>query len=341
MAGLGVLLAGGGWLLLGGELGGGMRSGRAQEPELLIGPAPCPAPCPLSQPLLPQSYPTASPNHLHPYQSNRLLAGQLPRQYYYDLLARTAFWAALFAFVVMAAHLACLGVMMWRHARVPDVMWFPRLELIVCLAILPALAFGAAGLFNCSAGDIALGAVLLVLLPCSFLGAAFFLVWRWLQHPALMRRRAIFVLHRDPLAAAIAAHTPGATPTAQSAAAAIAAAGEAAESENGAANGAAHAEAALASTDPSAAAAMQLAQARRWTFVGFARSLAGSRKLLGDWCGINLDSRFVFKYGPLFEATYGQAMARRRATYEFDPARGKVDRGALVVLPELAMISWR
>ena len=32
----------------------------------------------------------------------------------------------------------------------------------------------------------------------------------------------------------------------------------------------------------------------------------GARKLPGDWCGINLDSRFVHKYGPLFEATYGQ-----------------------------------
>lgn len=36
-----------------------------------------------------------------------------------------------------------------------------------------------------------------------------------------------------------------------------------------------------------------------------------------------------------------QAMVRRRATFEFDPVRGKVDRGALVCLPELATISWR
>jgi hypothetical protein len=34
-------------------------------------------------------------------------------------------------------------------------------------------------------------------------------------------------------------------------------------------------------------------------------------------------------------------MARRRATYDFDPMRGKIDRGALVPLPELATISWR
>lgn len=127
-------------------------------------------------------------------------SGAYPRQYYYDRLARTAFWTALFAFIVMAAHLGCLAAMMWSHKQVgphlcqcrsdlctsacaglvpaaaavllpafahhdrppsfnhsptpaspspflqiPDVMWFPRIELAVCLAILPALAFGAAG----------------------------------------------------------------------------------------------------------------------------------------------------------------------------------------------------
>lgn len=45
----------------------------------------------------------------------------------------------------MAAHLAALGAMMWRHARVPGVMWFPRIETATCLAILPGLAYGAAG----------------------------------------------------------------------------------------------------------------------------------------------------------------------------------------------------
>lgn len=73
------------------------------------------------------------------------LAGAYPRQYYYDRLARTAFWTAIFAFVVMAAHLGALGAMMWRHAHVPGVMWFPRIETAVCLAILPGLAYGAAG----------------------------------------------------------------------------------------------------------------------------------------------------------------------------------------------------
>ena len=34
-------------------------------------------------------------------------------------------------------------------------------------------------------------------------------------------------------------------------------------------------------------------------------------------------------------------MARRRATFEFDPARGRVDRGALVPLPEVPTLSWR
>lgn len=72
-------------------------------------------------------------------------AGAYPRQYYYDCLARTAFWTALAAFLVMALHLTALGCMMWRHARVPNAMWFPRIELVVCLAILPGLSYGCAG----------------------------------------------------------------------------------------------------------------------------------------------------------------------------------------------------
>jgi hypothetical protein len=258
----------------------------------------------------------------------------------------------------MAAHLACLAAMMWRNKQVPDVMWFPRIELAVCLAILPALAFGAAGLFQCSPGDIVLGAFLLLLLPCTFLATGFLLLYRWLQQPQLNRRRAIFVLQRDPLAAAIAAHTPEATPRGRSTAALAAAGTNGTAGASGAAGASSAAEGAAAdegaagsSADAAAAAAaaalavstrsMAEAQARRWTFLGFTRSLFGARKLPGDWCGINLDSRFVHKYGPLFEATYGQAMVRRRATFEFDPARGKVDRGALVCLPELATISWR
>ncbi|KAL4434011.1 hypothetical protein ABPG75_000452 [Micractinium tetrahymenae] len=257
-----------------------------------------------------------------------------PRQYYYDRLARTAFWTALFAFVVMAAHLAALGTMMWRHARIPAVMWFPRIETAVCLAILPGLAYGAAGLFNCDAGDIALGAVLLLLLPVSFLAVAFYLVWRWLQHPGLNKRRAIFVLRVDPLASQIAA---GITPAASPAASPRDEAGAADANGSAApAPGSAAAAAATVATDADAAA-----RARRWSFKGLVRSLCGSRKLQGDWCAINLDSRFVHKYGSLFEATYGQAMVRRRATYDFDPVRGKIDRGALVPLPELATVSWR
>ena len=52
------------------------------------------------------------------------VSGAYPRQYYYDRLARTAFWTALFAFIVMAAHLGCLAAMMWAHKQVgPPACW--------------------------------------------------------------------------------------------------------------------------------------------------------------------------------------------------------------------------
>lgn len=158
-----------------------------------------------------------------------------------------------------------------------------------------------AGLFNCSGGDIALGVILLLLLPVSFLAVSFYLVWRWLQHPGLNKRRAIFVLRMDPLADQIAAAaTPAATPAASP--------GTSPREEGGAADGAAPSpgSAAAAAAAAVSSGADAAARARRWSFKGLVRSLCGARKLQGDWCAINLDSRFTFKYGPLFEATYGQ-----------------------------------
>ena len=177
----------------------------------------------------------------------------------------------------------------------------PPPALTSCSLGLPPPRAPAAGLFQCSPGDIVLGAFLLLLLPVSFLAAGFMLLYRWLQHPQLNRRRAIFVLQRDPLAAAIAAHTPEATPrsrhTAALAAAAVASgtpgangmAGAGAAAEGAATEGAAAEGAAGTSEDAAAAAAAALAvssrrmaeaQARRQTFVGFSRSLFGEQQQL-------------------------------------------------------------
>lgn len=73
------------------------------------------------------------------------LAAPPPRSYFYDRLARCVFWGAVLAAAAMLLHLALLALLMWRRADVPDVLWFPRLEIMLCLAVLPALTFGASG----------------------------------------------------------------------------------------------------------------------------------------------------------------------------------------------------
>ena len=55
-------------------------------------------------------------------------------------------------------------------------------------------------------GDIALGAVLLVLLPGSFLLGFYLLLRHWLQRPVLHTRRAVFVLRWDPAKRRAASH---------------------------------------------------------------------------------------------------------------------------------------
>eukprot|EP00887_Chlorella_sp_A99_P003548 scaffold7.g3548.t1 len=225
----------------------------------------------------------------------------LPRARYYDRLARTSFWAAFLLAIVTTGHVSLLAVLLWRRAKVPSVLWFPRAELLVCMLILPALAWGESGLFcSTSGGNIALGVVLLLLLPVSFLLGAFLLLRHWLQRPVLHTRRAVFVLQRDPAQLAALAD-------------AAAAAGNA-----------------RAETKLRGGAAGGLAR--------LLRALGCSQRHKGTWISINLDSRFVFKWGPLFEATHGQAMLRRHATYEFDAVKGKVDRGALVTRRELPLL---
>ena len=68
--------------------------------------------------------------------------------------------------------------------------------------------------------------------------------------------------------------------------------------------------------------------------IRFLRSMCGACSDEGAWIPINLDSRFVLKYGTLFDATQGQVVVRKAPSYEYDPFRSKVHRGSLVPVPE-------
>jgi len=50
-------------------------------------------------------------------------------------------------------------------------------------------------------------------------------------------------------------------------------------------------------------------------------------------------SKFVARYGPLFEEHRGPAIGRRDATLEVDPITGRVDRGTLVVIRERPLVA--
>ncbi|GAB4818169.1 hypothetical protein N2152v2_005215 [Parachlorella kessleri] len=126
------------------------------------------------------------------------LSTPLPRHFYYDRFARAYFWAAVLLAGVMCLHVAWLAALMWRRASVPNVLWFPRVEIAASLAVLPILAWGSAALFNGDPGDIVLAVALLVALPLAFLAGCGYLLTRWLLLPKLAQRRAVFVLASDP-----------------------------------------------------------------------------------------------------------------------------------------------
>lgn len=58
--------------------------------------------------------------------------------------------------------------------------------------------FCCAGLFTGNSGQIAVGVVLVVLLPVGFLVASAFFIWRYLYHPRAPQRRAAFILLDNP-----------------------------------------------------------------------------------------------------------------------------------------------
>ena len=57
---------------------------------------------------------------------------------------------------------------------------------------------GCADLFTGNAAEIAVGVILVLLLPLAFLLGSGIFIWRYLYHPRAPQRRAAFILMQDP-----------------------------------------------------------------------------------------------------------------------------------------------
>ena len=55
-----------------------------------------------------------------------------------------------------------------------------------------------ADLFTGNGGQIAVGVILVLLLPVGFLVISGFFIWRYLYHPKTPQRRAAFIMLEDP-----------------------------------------------------------------------------------------------------------------------------------------------
>ena len=55
-----------------------------------------------------------------------------------------------------------------------------------------------ADLFTGNGGQIAVGVILVLLLPVGFLVISGFFIWRYLYHPRTPQRRAAFIMLEDP-----------------------------------------------------------------------------------------------------------------------------------------------
>lgn len=192
----------------------------------------------------------------------------------YQRLVRVLFWLAVLLAAVLVIHMAILAAFLFSRWRTPSLLHFPRPELLVLLIALAAIAQGAANLFTGNGGQIAVGVVLVVLLPVGFLLASAFFIWRYLYHPRLPQRRAAFILLENP-------------------------------------------------DEP-----MHYKGNKLVRFLG--EFFIGPLRPEGKWAVLKSpDSRFLRKYGALFEDNRGPPMVLVGATYATDPVTGWVNRGKL------------
>ncbi len=107
-----------------------------------------------------------------------------------------------------AEHLPAL----FLQRTTPKMLHLPRLELLLFMMVLPMIvAAGAALLRAPSAGYVAAGVIVAVLLPAAFLATALVFIVRYLLRPSVEQRRAVYVLALPPRAAPATAAEP-ATP---------------------------------------------------------------------------------------------------------------------------------
>ena len=93
-----------------------------------------------------------------------------------------------------------LGLLCWADLFKPAVLCCADLfkPAVLCCVDLFRPVLCCADLFTGNGGQIAVGVVLVILLPLGFLLASGFFIWRYLYHPRSHQRRAAFILLENP-----------------------------------------------------------------------------------------------------------------------------------------------
>lgn len=90
-------------------------------------------------------------------------------------------------------------------------MPFAEFAMAIAEVAMPLADFampGCADLFTGDAAEIAVGVILVLLLPLAFLLGSGIFIWRYLYHPRAPQRRAAFILMQDPDEPMVGLSTP-------------------------------------------------------------------------------------------------------------------------------------
>lgn len=78
----------------------------------------------------------------------------------YDVLKRVLFWVGLLHLVLLVLHAMVVGFFRVKHLKVPNILYFPRLEIYTAYWTMPAIATACAGMFQGDAGVVGISTVI-------------------------------------------------------------------------------------------------------------------------------------------------------------------------------------
>lgn len=290
-----------------------------------------------------------------------------------DYFERIMFWVPVIFIGIVVLHIFLLVIFFLKEWELPDILQPPRIELMLAFFLLPPLAIAAAGLYQGTRAEAILATWLIIAVPVNFLCWNFFMLWYHIlrlpphlreanqitdipsqKQRAIKKLRTVLTFSRSRSLLSSRSRRPKTSSAHEGRANTELLSqnnSDRPEPEEGPRDLTRNSTMYRYSTQEVNSQGEEEAESENEAFtcgevyqllsnMNWLTLLFGEHQSEADWTATRQQgSKFVARYGPLFEEHRGPAIGRRGATLEIDPITGKVDRGELVGIKERPLIS--